>query len=280
MSNQSDQYRTLAQWDAYVAPLIDKLEDQHLDRITQQVADVARKFHRLRGANRPVANRERRARRALLELEWMRRFVYNCYAQQDAVQEPKAISPRAYKAQRLGLISQVLGSYRHFGSTIGGETKWELDWTVEEVITGGDRTPAHVGRVLGMIDWFQHCLAAFEGRAVAPAVKPVKITALSPLEQVLGEGFTVENLNVLARAVGLTDAAGKFCAGDKGAFAGFCRALQDKTIPKAAGGLEAVVSVVALHFGVVTKVRKTSTDIAEHFYTLTNRALKDAAPTH
>ena len=71
----------------------------------------------------------------------------------------------------------------------------------------------------------------------------------------------------------------QFCAGDKGAFAGFCRALQDKKAGKLKGALGTLVPIVASHFGVDTKVRKTSTDIAEKFYALTMRVLKNATPT-
>ena len=287
MNDQHDKYKELAGWDTYVKVLRKKLKKQKWDRLIQQVADRAGQSFRPRGPgfsvldrpNRLIVQRETPAEHSLRQVAYFRGLVYHWYVKQDAREEPDSLNPQEYKAQRLNQISRVLGTYKQFGSTIGGETKWVLGRDLEAVLSKGDRSPATVGKVLGLVDWFQHCLAAFKGRTVSPAVKPVKITALSPLEQVLGEGFTVKQLDALAHAVGLVNDAGRYCASDKGAFAGFCRALQDKKVGKLKGALETVVSIVASHFGVVTKVRKTDTDIARHFYTLTNRALKNAAPT-
>ena len=287
MNDQHDRYRELAGWDPYVKELLITLQVQNWDRLTQQVAKRAGQSFRPRGPgvsaydrpNRQIVRRESPAEHALRRVAYSRGLVYHWYAKQDAQDEPKALNPREYAAARLLSISRVLGAFEHFGSTIGGETKWAPCWDLQAVLRKGDRTPATVGKVLGLVDWFQHCLAAFEGRTVARAVKPLKITPLSPLECILGEGFTVKDLDTLARAVKLVDEAGQFCAGDKGAFAGFCRALNAKKVGKLKGALEKVVSIVASHFGVSTRVRKTSTDIAETFYTLTNRALKPSNPT-
>ena len=280
MNDLNDRYLTLAQWDTYVEPVLKTLKDVNLDRLKQQVTDWAGKPPRMRGLKglqRPILSRKRRPG----HMAYMRRLVRYWYVKQDAQDEPKALNLRGYAAARLLRIARALGTYQHFGSTVGGETKWVPIWELKAVQEEGSRDPATVGKVLGLLDWFQHCLAAFEGRTIAPAVKLVKITALSPLEQVLGEGFTVKQLNTLAHAVGLVNDAGQYCLGDrrKGAFAGFCRALKEGKISKAAGDLSTVVSIIALHFGVVTEVRKTDTDIAERFYTLTNRALKNATPT-
>ena len=265
MNDQHDQYKELAGGDAYVEKLRKKLEKQNWDRLTQQVARQAMEPH-LSIAERkrkpslrtvaPLILGKRRAHRALQAVAYMRQLVYNWYAKQDAQDEPKALNPREYAAARLLRISRVLGTYKHIGSTIGGETKWVPGRDLEAVLHNGDRTPATVGKVLGLIDWFKHCLAAFEGRSVAPAVKPVKITVLSPLEQVLGnwgtkeDPFTVEDLNKLAHAAGLATKERQFCLGvrKKGAVTGFCEALIVQG--KLKGPLETTVPIVGKHFGV------------------------------
>lgn len=63
MNDQNDRYRTLAQWDAYVEPLIDTLRDVQWDRLTQQVTDWAGnppRMRGLRGLHRPILSRKRR----------------------------------------------------------------------------------------------------------------------------------------------------------------------------------------------------------------------------
>ncbi|WP_426059961.1 hypothetical protein [Hymenobacter sp. B1770] len=283
MNNQNDQYRELAGLDIYVTPLKEKLDAQKWDRLMQQVADKAGQSFRpsvpvysvVKRPNRLIVRRETPAEQSLRQVAYFRGLAYHWYAKQDSRAEPKALDPREYEAQRLCRISRLLATSEQEGE----KTKCVPIGKLREVLNDGDRTPATVGTVLGMIDWFRHCLAAFEGRTVAPDVKPIKITPLSPLEQILGDKFTVEHLEACAHAAGLVDKNGKFCAGDKGAFAGFCRALQDKKAGKLKGALGTVVPIVARHFGVDTKVRKTSTEIAERFYMLTNRALKNGIPT-
>ena len=114
MNDQNDRYRALAQWDAYVAPLIGALQDVQLDRLTQQVADRAGQSFRLRGPsysdydrqNRKIIRRETPAEHSRRQMTLFRRLVYHGYAKENALTEPHALNPREYGAARLLRISQ------------------------------------------------------------------------------------------------------------------------------------------------------------------------------
>ena len=278
MNDQHDRYRTMAQWDAYVEPLIDTLRDVQWDRLAQQVTDWAGNPPRmkgLRGLHRPILSRKRRPG----HMKYMRRLVRYWYVKQDAKDEPKALNLREYAAARLLRIARVLGTYKQFGSTIGGETKWVPGRDLGAVLNG-DRTPATVGKVLGMIDWFQHCLAAFEGRAVAPAVKTHNVKAPAPnrLEQILvdRDKFGVDDLDTLAKAVGLVNDAGLYCLDKRklGAVVGFCEALISRG--KLTGARENAAPIVGRHFGVDVGTNKMGSNIAKTFFRNTLSELKKA----
>ena len=111
-------------------------------------------------------------------------------------------------------IARVLGTYKHFGSTVGGETKWVPGRDLEAVLNG-DRTPAAVGKVLGMVDWFQDCLAA-----CVQAEQPIKAKPEEPAQCALQReqrtgvkfrnGFDVDGADKIAEDVELIDNEGKY----------------------------------------------------------------------
>ena len=277
MNDQNDRYRTLAQWDAYVAPLIEALYDVQWDRLTQQVANRAGKFFRLRGPGFSVYDRpklkiirwETPAEHSRRQMALFRRLTYKHYADQDAREEPQALNPQEYAAARLLRISQHLGRYEQPSGRIMEAPRWTLVEPLKQVLTAGDRTPATVGRVLGLVDWFRHCLGI-------PALKTpqVQITVLSPLEQILVGKFEIKDLNKLAKAVRLVNEDGRFCASDKGAFVGFCTEL--KHHGKLTGTIQHMAATVGKHFGVEVKTRKGGSDVAREFADRVKKALKDA----
>ncbi len=257
MSDQYDRYRELAGWDPYVEKLRGKLEGQSWERLIQQVADRAGQSFRPRGPgisvldrpNRLIVRRETPAEHSLRQVAWWRGLVYHWYAKQDAQDEPKAINLREYEAQRLNRISRMLGTCEHIGSPINGKTKWVSGRDLGAVLNGGDRTPATVGKVLGMLDWFQHCLAAHEREKPTEEQEKVKVedAALFPSQ---GEQstkvkfrnrFTADDADKIAWEVKLTDIEGNYTGlpgKSAGRLCGFYWRL--KQAGKVEGSLEAL----------------------------------------
>lgn len=213
MNDLNDRYLTLAQWNTYVEPVRKALKDANLDRLKQQVTDWAGKPPRMRGLKglqRPILSRKRRPG----HMKYMRRLVHYWYVKQDAKDEPKVLNLREYAAARLLRIARVLGTYKQFGSTIGGETKWVPGRDLEAVLNG-DRTPATVGKVLGLVDWFQHCLAAVE-----QAEQPIKAKSKEPAQRSLQREqrtevkfrneFTSNHADKIAFEVELIDKEGNY----------------------------------------------------------------------
>ena len=99
------------------------------------------------------------------------------------------------------------------------------------------------------------------------------VAALSPTDRILGAGFTLEDADQLAYAVGVTNEAGNYKLGPRklGAVVGFCLALQQAN--KLTGAISTLTAVLAPRWGVIVATRKTTTSIAQHYFNLTNKAL-------
>lgn len=98
---------------------------------------------------------------------------------------------------------------------------------------------------------------------------------LSASDRILGPAFTLAEADALALQVGLVDEAGRFhpALGERklGAIVGFCLALQRQG--KLVGTIPELTDVIGPRYGVVIHTRKTSTDIAQRFLLLTERAI-------
>ena len=99
------------------------------------------------------------------------------------------------------------------------------------------------------------------------------LTLLSPADRILAPGFTLDEADLLAHAVGLTDEAGNYCLGPRklGAVVGFALALQ--RAGRLVGAIPDLTDVLAPRWSVQIKTRKTTTGIAEHYYNLTTKRL-------
>lgn len=127
------------------------------------------------------------------------------------------------------------------------------------------------------------------GRSIKSRVRPAKLEAsapqlkapvaksgsltLSPAELILAPGFTLDEADRLAYAVGLTDGAGTYCLGARklGAVVGFALALQ--RAGKLTGKIPDLTAVLAPRWGVHVATRKTGTGVAGKYLKLTNKAL-------
>ena len=189
----------------------------------RQVGRWAGHFFWLRGtatsaydrSARLIIRRETPAQHSLRQVALFRRLMYKQYADRDAREEPEASNPKAYAALRLKRISQHMGAHEQPSGQIMAEPRWTLIGLAKQVLDGGDRTPDAVGKVLGMIDWFQHCLVAVE-----QADQPIKAKSEEPAQHPLQweqhtgvkfrNGFTVDHADEVAFDVKLIDTEGNY----------------------------------------------------------------------
>lgn len=115
--------------------------------------------------------------------------------------------------------------------------------------------------------------APLTGQLAPPQVPSPELGALSPADKILAPGFTLEDADRLARAVGLTDETGKYCLGSRklGAVVGFALALQQSG--KLMGAIPALTAVLGPRWGVRVATRKTATGVADKYFKLTRKAL-------
>ena len=106
---------------------------------------------------------------------------------------------------------------------------------------------------------------------------PEKSTAppalLSSSDLILGTGFTLNDADLLARAVKLIDDDGKYCLGRRklGAVVGFALALQQAG--KLTGAIPALTAVLGPRWGVNVATRKTTTGVAQKYFKLMSKVL-------
>ena len=139
------------------------------------------------------------------------------------------------------------------------------------------------------IEWAGRAYSIVAGMLPAPAPQPFDTPApnspraspattdaaslFSPTDRILGLGFTLDEADRLAHAVGLTDETGRYCLGPRrlGAVVGFALALQQSG--KLIGAIPALTAVLAPRWGVQVATRKTSTGVADKYFRLTTKAL-------
>lgn len=183
-------------------------------------------------------------------------------------------------------------------TTWRNSAEWEPDWSLIALLEPKRLPPAmqlpdpeQAGEILAKIEHFGRCWDAFHkaehGNADAlPPTVPVSAVdtppskavlrpapILSPADRILGVGFTLEEADRLAHAVGLTNEEGHYCLGPRklGALVGFTLALQQAG--KLTGAIPDLTAVLAPRWGVQVATRKTTTTVAQHYFNLTNKAL-------
>ena len=154
-------YGEMAGWEHYVAPLANELEKVPWERIMQQVAESATTPHPLKDvAVWRTSTYERLAKEEAIEKE-----------RSDKRLKYQADKHRVYLALRLNRISQMLGTnetQRYLGPQgYFDVTRWRPDGAMRLVLDGppafcNDRHVDTVGKALGLVDWFRHCLREFE----------------------------------------------------------------------------------------------------------------------
>jgi len=283
-------------YDPSALPIVQrKAPAQHSLR---QVGRWAGHFFWLRGTStsayyrsaRLIIRRETPAQHSLRQVALFRRLMYKQYADRDAREEPEASNPKAYAALRLKRISQHMGAREQPSGQVMAEPRWTLIGLAKQVLDGGDRTPATVGKMLGMLDWFQHCLAAYEQEKPTEEQEKVKVAdaALFPsqVEQStkvkFRNRFTADDADEIAWEVKLTDIEGNYTGlqgKSAGRLCGFYWRL--KQAGKVEGSLEALRDFFAERYlkRPITTTPNMNSNVARDMADDVENALKHLFPT-
>lgn len=211
-------------------------------------------------------------------------------------QDAKTLSARRrqYLANRLRVSSSLLGRYE--GARYEGAYKLEFDLTAALAgkTVGYGIDPAILGQVEAKLNYFWRCLKDFhEAELTAPATtvpggsvassdtirpKQPPVSPSSTVADLCRDEFTPKDVLALAREIGLTDEAERYCLGERklSAVVGFCVALE----PKLTGTIPERVNAVGALLGVEIRTRKTGTGPADKYRRLTEKALARRGPTH
>lgn len=102
---------------------------------------------------------------------------------------------------------------------------------------------------------------------------------LSPAERILGEGFSLEEADMLAWQVELVDEQGRYQLGPRklSAIVGFCQALKESN--RLVGTIPEITMVIGPRYGVDIRTRKSTSSTAKEYYTRTKTALRNLKTT-
>jgi len=295
--------RSIAEYDSVVLPLylhlenidLEAVEAWHIARWQAELVIAARLSVRENKERKPALSILPPADLAQHEMSRTLAFFRQVLIGMSSRELAASFDKRKQLAKQLRDASLALTNTTAWRNSV----EWEPSWVLAAMLEPQNRHPSipppkpdEVGQLLAKIEHFKRCWHEFHKPAdedinisssterVANADTPPFNSTLAPIstksrpkDHILGPGFTLDDVDRLAHAVGLTNEAGHYHLGPRklGAVLGFCLALQQAG--KLKGALPALTAVIGPRFSTIIRTRKTSTDIAQHYFNLTSEEL-------